>query len=151
MNVMAWSQNLTAERCEALAVTPAATLEDLLGASDIVSIHVVLSERTRGMIGVSELRAMKSTALLINTSRGAIVRDDALLAALNEGWIAGAALDVYEQEPLPVGHPFRTLSNLTATPHLGYVTEGNYRSYYGMAVENIEAWVGGRPLRFLTP
>ncbi|CAH1690475.1 D-3-phosphoglycerate dehydrogenase [Hyphomicrobiales bacterium] len=151
MTVVAWSRNLTAERCVALGVTRAASLQDLLATADIVSIHLVLGERTRGLVGVAELKAMKSSALLVNTSRGPIVEEAALLRALRERWIAGAALDVYDQEPLPADHPFRDLANLTATPHLGYVTEGNYRSFYGMAVEDIAAWLEGRPLRVLCP
>lgn len=149
MDVVAWSQNLTEARCDSLGVRRAASLAALLGAADIVSIHLVLSDRTRGLIGAAELQAMKPTALLVNTSRGPIVDAVALETALRQNVIAHAAVDVFDVEPLPVDHPFRGLGNLTLTPHLGYVTEANYRSHYPMAVEDIAAWMAGTPLRVI--
>jgi len=149
MNVIAWSQNLTSDRAEAAGTRLASSREQLLEQSDVVSIHLVLSDRTRGLIGAAELRRMKRTALLINTSRGPIVDQDALAVALREGWIAGAGVDVFDEEPLPPGHVMRTLPNLLATPHLGYVTRGSYRIFYGEAVEDIVAFLDGTPLRVL--
>ncbi len=147
MNVMAWSQNLTAERAAAAEAMLSPSLDMLLADSDYVSIHVVLGDRTRGLLGEAQLRQMKKSAYLINTSRAAIVQREALLKALRENWIAGAALDVFETEPLPADDPFRSLPNLLATPHIGYVTERNYSSYFGQAVEDIEAWLTGSVLR----
>ncbi|MDB5364313.1 MAG: hydroxyacid dehydrogenase [Rhodospirillales bacterium] len=149
MNVVAWSQNLTDERAQAAEATRAPSLDALLEQSDYVSIHVVLGDRTRGLLGEAQLRQMKKSAYLINTSRAAIVQRDALLRALGEGWIAGAGLDVFETEPLPADDPLRTLPNVLATPHLGYVTDRNYRAYFGQAVEDIEAWLSGSPVRTL--
>jgi phosphoglycerate dehydrogenase-like enzyme len=150
MEVMAWSQNLTAERAGAAGVRPARTKEELLESSDIVSVHLVLSDRTRGLVGAADLRLMRSSAYLINTSRAAIVDQDALAEALRGGWIAGAAVDVFDVEPLPEGHEFRSLPNLLATPHLGYVTSANYEIYFSQAVEDIEAYLAGEPVRTLT-
>lgn len=150
MDVIAWSQNLTEERCAALGVRRADSLGALIAASDIVSIHLVLGDRSRGLIGPAELAAMKPGALLVNTSRGPIVQEAALIAALGTGRIS-AALDVYDVEPLPADHPFRSLPNLTMTPHLGYVSAGNYRSHYAHAVEDIEAYLRGAPVRVLKP
>jgi phosphoglycerate dehydrogenase-like enzyme len=150
MKVSAWSQNLTAERCAEAGVEFAGTLDALLEASDIVTIHLVLSERTRGLLGARELGLMKQGALLINTSRGPIVDEAALLQTLREKRIAGAGLDVFDREPLPADHPFRSLDNLLATPHIGYVTEEAYRMFYGQSVENIEAWLKGSPVRVLS-
>lgn len=147
MNVVAWSANLDDARCEAAGVQRAATLDALLAGSDIVTIHMVLSARTRGLIGTRELGLMKPGAFLVNTSRAPIVDEAALLAALERRQIAGAALDVYPVEPLPAGHVMRRLDNLVATPHLGYVTENSYRLMYGMVVEDIAAWRGGAPIR----
>jgi phosphoglycerate dehydrogenase-like enzyme len=149
MRVLAWSEHLTAERAAAEGAELAASKEDLLRRSDFVSIHLVLSERTRALLGEAELSVMPPHAYLINTSRAGIVDQAALLRALREGWIAGAGLDVFDIEPLPAGHPLRTLPNVLATPHLGYVTEGNYRTYYTQAVEDISAFLAGRPLRLL--
>lgn len=151
MKVMAWSANLTDERCVSLGVERAGSLEQLLDAADIVSLHLVLSDRTRGLIGARQLRRMKPSALLINTARAPIVDETALLTALKEGWIAGAGLDVFDEEPLPPMHPFRTLNVVVATPHLGYVTANNYRKFYGMIVEDIAAWLRGAPLRLVAP
>ncbi|MDT9717279.1 D-2-hydroxyacid dehydrogenase family protein [Paenibacillus sp. ClWae2A] len=149
MNVMAWSENLTREKAEKHGVTWSETKEQLLSQSDIVSIHLVLSDRTRNLIGQAEFQQMKASALLINTSRAGIVDQEAMVEALQSGVIAGAGLDVYEQEPLPVNHVMRTLPNVLATPHLGYVTRGNYEIYYKHTVENIEMFLKGTPIRQL--
>jgi phosphoglycerate dehydrogenase-like enzyme len=150
MEVMAWSQNLTAERAGAAGVQLARTKADLLETSDVVSVHLVLSDRTRGLIGTADLKRMRPSAYLVNTSRAAIVEQDALAEALRGGWIAGAAVDVFDVEPLPRGHEFRSLPNLLATPHLGYVTHGNYELYFTQAVEDITAYLAGTPIRTLT-
>ncbi|NUS24679.1 MAG: D-2-hydroxyacid dehydrogenase family protein [Streptomyces sp.] len=150
MEVLAWSRHLTAERAAAEGVQLADGKEDLLRRSDFVSVHLVLSDRTRGLLGEPELRAMRPHAFLVNTSRAAIVDQEALLRALREGWIAGAGLDVFDTEPLPADDPLRTLPNVLATPHLGYVTEHNYRTYYREAVEDIAAFLDGSPVRMLT-
>lgn len=149
MRVTAWSQNLTRERAEEVGVEPARTKEDLLAGGDFVSVHLALGERTRGLLGPAELALMKPTAYLINTSRAAIVDQDALLAALHEGRIAGAGVDVFDIEPLPAGHPMRTAPRLLATPHLGYVSRANYATYYGQAIEDIQAYLTGTPIRRL--
>lgn len=149
MDVVAWSRNLTKERADEVGVTLAASKEDLLGSSDFVSVHLALGERTRGLIGAAELALMRPTAYLVNTSRAAIVDTDALLAALNAGTIAGAATDVFDVEPLPADDPVRTAPRLLATPHLGYVSRANYETYYGQAVEDIRAFLDGRPVRRL--
>ena len=150
MDVVAWSQNLTADRAEAAGARLAGSKEELLAASDVVSVHLVLSERTRGLLGAAELACMKPSALLVNTSRAAIVDTEALLAALRSGAIAGAGLDVFPEEPLPADSPFRDLPNVLATPHLGYVTARNYRQYFGQAVEAVEAYLDGAPVRTLS-
>lgn len=149
MDVCAWSQNLTAERAAEQGVTLCASKEELLQTSDVVSIHLVLGERTRGLLGAQELAQMKPSALLINTSRAAIVDQPALLSALQKGVIAGAGLDVFDVEPLPADHPFKTQPNLLATPHLGYVSDGNYQVYFTEAVEDIQAFLAGKPVRVL--
>ena len=149
MDVIAWSQNLTRERTEAVGVELAASKEEQLETSDVVSIHLVLSARTRGLIGAAELRRMRPTAYLINTSRAPIVDREALVEALRSGWIAGAGLDVFETEPLPADDPLRSLPNVLATPHLGYVTQGNYGVYYREALEDIQAFLAGSPIRRL--
>lgn len=148
MPIIAWSQNLTAERasqCGARLVSK----EELLSQSDILTIHLVLSDRTRGLIGAKELGMMKSTAYLINTSRGPIVEEQALIQALQQGTIAGAGLDVFDEEPLPLDHPLRRLENTVITPHLGYVTVETYRVFYGDAIEDILAFLQGKPVRTL--
>ncbi|HEX4788185.1 MAG TPA: D-2-hydroxyacid dehydrogenase family protein [Actinospica sp.] len=150
MDVLAWSRNLTAERAAEAGARLAGSKEELLAASDFVSIHLVLSERTRGLVGEAELRAMRPHAYLVNTSRAAIVDQTALLRALTANTIAGAGLDVFETEPLPADDPLRALPNVLATPHLGYVTEGNYRTFYTEAVEDIAAFLNGAPTRVLT-
>lgn len=145
MTVIAWSQNLTAEKAAAGGAT-LVSKDELFRRSDFISIHSVLSDRTRGMVGAAELGAMKPTAAIINTSRGPIIDGDALLAALRENRIAAAALDVYEEEPLPWEHPLRKEPRALLTPHLGYVTEETYRMFYGGTVAAIEAWLAGKPI-----
>jgi phosphoglycerate dehydrogenase-like enzyme len=149
MHVTAWSPNLTDERASAAGVQRITSQEELLESSDFVTIHLVLAPATRGIIGSKELRRMRSSAFLINTSRAAIVDQAALIQALEEHVIAGAGLDVFDSEPLPADHPFRRLPNVLATPHLGYVSEDNYRTYFTEAVQNIEAWLAGSPVRVL--
>ncbi|MEV6763805.1 D-2-hydroxyacid dehydrogenase family protein [Streptomyces sp. NPDC051105] len=149
MKVTAWSQNLTEERADEVGVGLASSKEELLANSDFVSVHLALGDRTRGLIGAPELALLKPTAYLINTSRAAIVDQDALLAALHEGRIAGAGVDVFDVEPLPDDHPMRTAPRLLATPHLGYVSHANYERYYGQAVEDIQAYLDGTPIRVL--
>ncbi|HUJ98182.1 MAG TPA: D-2-hydroxyacid dehydrogenase family protein [Stellaceae bacterium] len=148
MEVIAWSQNLTAERA-AEAGAALVAKEELFARADVVSIHLVLSPRSRGLVGAAELGRMKRTAFLVNTSRGPIVDEAALLASLEERRIAGAGLDVFEPEPLPREHPLLRLDNVVITPHLGYVTEEGYRLAYGHAVENIRAFLEGKVLRAL--
>src|ERR1700691_5834066 len=148
MNVIAWSPNLTAERCKEVGVDYA-TREALFAAADIVTVHMVLSQRSRGLVGPADLARMKPTSYLVNTARGPIVDEAALLEALQQRRIAGAAIDVFSVEPLPVDHPFRKLDNIVLTPHLGYVTEEGFRAHYGQMVEGIEGWFRGEPLRRL--
>jgi phosphoglycerate dehydrogenase-like enzyme len=140
MNVISWSQNLTAEKCAAAGAT-LVSKDDLLRQADFVSIHLVLSERTRGLIGARELSLMKPGARLINTSRGPIVVEADLIQALESGRIAGAAIDVFDIEPLPADHPYRRLANLLATPHIGYVSQKLYERFYRDTVSNILAWL----------
>ncbi len=149
MKVIAWSQNLTAEKCRQAGVGYVSK-EDLFRQSDFITIHVVLSQRTRGLVGAQELGLMKPSGYLINTSRGPIVDAAALLAALREKRIAGAGLDVFDVEPLPPDHPLRRLDNVVLTPHLGYVSEQNYRHYFAGVVEDIRAFLDGKPVRVLT-
>jgi phosphoglycerate dehydrogenase-like enzyme len=149
MSLLAWSQNLTAERAAQVGAT-LVSKDELLSRSDIATIHLVLSDRTRGLIAARELSLMKRTAYLINTSRGPIVDEQALIQALRQGTIAGAALDVYDEEPLPMDHPLRQLPNTVITPHLGYVTVEGYRVFYGNAVEDIQAFLQGKPVRVIT-
>jgi len=146
--VLAWSQNLTAARAAEVGVTLVGK-DELLSRADVLTVHLVLGERTRGLIGARELGLMKPTAHLVNTSRGPIVDEAALIAALRAGRIAGAGLDVFDVEPLPADHPFRKLPNTVITPHLGYVTEETYRIFYGHALENIQAFLRGAPIRVL--
>lgn len=149
MRVCAWSQNLTAERAAACGATLMPSLPALLAASDIVSLHLVLSARTRHLLDAAALAQMKPGALLVNTARAGLVDQQAMLAALRTGQLAGAALDVFEVEPLPADHPLRQLPNVLATPHLGYVADSNYRRYFTQAVEDIAAWLQRQPLRSL--
>ena len=149
MKVIAWSQNLTPEKAKD-AGAEYVSKDDLFRTADVLSIHVVLSDRTRGLIGARELGLMKKSAYLVNTSRGPIIEEAALIAALNSKSIAGAGLDVFDIEPLPTDHPFRKMDNVVLTPHLGYVTEENYRKQYPEVVEDIRAWLDGKPVRVLT-
>ncbi|MFD4637681.1 D-2-hydroxyacid dehydrogenase family protein [Lentzea sp. NPDC058436] len=149
MDVVAWSANLAADRVEPEGVRLASGLHDLLAQSDFASIHLVLSDRTRGLVDADALACLKSSAFLINTSRAPIVDSAALLEVLREKRIAGAGLDVFEVEPLPLTDELRTLPNVLATPHLGYVTEGNYRTYFTEAVEDVHAFLAGEPIRVL--
>ncbi len=151
MDVIAWSQNLTTEQAESVGARLALSKEALLRESDFVSIHLVLGDRTRGLIGEKELNLMKRSAYLINTSRSAIVDQTALLHALKDGLIAGAGLDVFDVEPLPDDDPFRSLHNVLATPHIGYVSKITYRAWFPQVVENIEAYLAGSPIRLLNP
>jgi phosphoglycerate dehydrogenase-like enzyme len=150
MEVVAWSQNLTQEKAAALGARYL-DKQELLKTSDFVSIQLVLSDRTRGLIGAAELALMKPTAILVNTSRGPIVDEAAMLAALQSGKLAHAALDVYGTEPLPKDHPLRNMDNVTLAPHLGYVSEDVYRTFWSDCVENVEAWLDGKPIRVLNP
>ena len=140
MQVIAWSQNLTAERARAAGVQYVAK-EELFRTADIVTIHLILSQRTKHLVGKDELSLMKRSARLVNTSRGPIVDEPALIAALQRGDLAGAALDVFDEEPLPLDHPYRVLPNVLATPHVGYVSENLYRTFYADTVRNIMQWV----------
>lgn len=149
MKVIAWSPNLTPERCNEVGVSYAAK-EELFTTADIVSIHVVLSQRSRGLVGRDDLSCMKPTAYLVNTSRGPIVDEQALLETLQQKRIAGAAVDVFSVEPLPVDHPFRKLGNMVLTPHLGYATVDSLRAHYGQMIDAIDAWLNkGEPPRRL--
>jgi len=150
MDVVAWSPHLTPERAAAAGVRLAPDLSAALGQADFVSLHLVLSDSTRGLLGPVELATMRPTAYLVNTSRAGLVDTGALVAALEEGRIAGAGLDVHDEEPLPADHPLRTLPTVLGTPHLGYVTDGNDRTYFTEAVEDVAAWLAGAPVRLLT-
>jgi phosphoglycerate dehydrogenase-like enzyme len=149
MDVIAWSEHLTDERAAAVGVRRVSKAQ-LLAAADILSIHLVLSDRTRGLFQAADLATMKPTAVLVNTSRGPIVAEDALVQALREHTIAGAGLDVYDIEPLPAGHPLTTLDNVVLLPHLGYVSEAGFRQMYGQAVEDIAAFLAGSPIRTIS-
>jgi phosphoglycerate dehydrogenase-like enzyme len=149
MNVMAWSQNLTKEAAEAAGCRHVGK-DQLLAEADVVTIHLVLSDRSRGMIGAHELSLMKRGALLVNTSRGPIVDEAALLGALHAGHIR-AALDVYDAEPLPVDHALRKAPNVLLAPHLGYCSDAVFRQFYGESLENIEAFLDGKPIRVMNP
>jgi phosphoglycerate dehydrogenase-like enzyme len=150
MDVVAWSHNLTEERCRAVGAT-LVSKDELLVSSDYVTIHLVLSDRTRGLIGEAELERMKGTAWLINTSRGPICDEDALARACAGGQIAGACLDAFGEEPLAPDHPFRSLPNVLASPHIGYVTEQTYQVFFTDVVEDIERWLDGDPVRVVLP
>jgi D-3-phosphoglycerate dehydrogenase len=149
MHVIAWSQNLTAAACKQAGVEQVER-DDLFRRADFLSIHVQLSQRTRGLVGSSEFGLMKPSAFLINTSRGPIVDEAALIAALRAKRIAGAGLDVFDVEPLPIEHPLRKLNNVVLTPHLGYVAEQNYRAFFAGIVEDIRGFLDGKPVRVLT-
>jgi phosphoglycerate dehydrogenase-like enzyme len=148
MKTIAWSQNLTEEKAKA-AGADYVSKDDLFRNADFVTIHLVLSDRSRGLVGAKELGLMKKSAYLINTSRGPIVDEKALIAVLNSKSIAGAGLDVFDVEPLPLDHPFRKMDNVVITPHLGYVSEQNYRKYFPDIVEDIRAWLDGKPVRVI--
>lgn len=148
MSVVAWSDHMTAERAAQCGATNAGK-EETLARADILTIHLDLNDHTRGLVGRSELGLMKPTAYLVNTSRGPIVDEAALVEALQKKTIAGAGLDVYDEEPLPLDHPLRRLDNTVLTPHLGYVTKDGYRLFYGQAVEDIQAFLKGSPVRVL--
>ncbi|TKJ78567.1 hydroxyacid dehydrogenase [Pseudomonas sp. CFBP13509] len=148
MRVIAWSENLTPERAAQAGATWVSKRE-LFEQADILTIHLVLSDRSRGLVDAEALSWMKPTARLVNTARGPIVDEQALVQALITGRLAGAALDVFAEEPLPVDHPFRHLPNVLATPHVGYVSEQNYRQFYEQMIEDIQAWTKGAPIRVL--
>ncbi len=150
MHTIAWSPNLDPDHAAAHDVR-AVSKTDLFSSADVVSVHMVLSARSRGLVGVDELALMKPTAVLVNTSRGPIVDEDALIAALESRSIAGAALDVFDTEPLPAGHTLRRLDNTVLTPHIGYVTDGLYRQFFAEIVEDIVAWQRGEALRIVGP
>lgn len=150
MKVIAWSQNLSAEKAAEHQVT-LVDKNELFQQADILSIHVLLSDRTRGIVGEKELALMKADAYLVNTARGPIVDEEALLTALRSKQIAGAAIDVYDIEPLPTDHPIRQLDNVILTGHTGYVVKELYEVAYGQAIENIQAWQKGKPQRVLNP
>ena len=149
MKVIAWSQNLTPEKC-AEAGAGYVGKDDLFRQSDFITIHIVLSARSRGLVGAREIGLMKPTAFLINTSRGPIIDEAALIAALRDKKIGGAGLDVFDVEPLPLDHPFRKMDNVVITPHLGYVSEQNYRHYFAGVVEDIRGFLDGKPVRVMT-
>jgi phosphoglycerate dehydrogenase-like enzyme len=146
MRVIAWSENLTAEKAAAVGAEHVQKNE-LFRQSDVLTIHLILSRRTRRLVGAAELALMKSTAWLVNTSRGPIVDEGALISALREHRIAGAAVDVFDVEPLPADHPYWSLDNILATPHIGYVSQHLYRTFYGDTVKNIVAWLDGSPFQ----
>jgi len=148
MKIIAWSQNLTAEKAKA-GGAELVSKDDLFRNADFVTIHNVLSERSRGLVGAKELGLMKKSSYLINTSRAPIVDEKALIAVLQAKSIAGAGLDVFDVEPLPLDHPFRKMDNVVITPHLGYVSEQNYRKYFPDIVEDIRTWLDGKPVRVI--
>jgi D-3-phosphoglycerate dehydrogenase len=150
MKVIAWSQNLTPERCREVGVEFSAK-DDLFRNADIVTIHLVLGDRTRSLVSARELGLMKKTSYLVNTSRGPIIDEKALLDALNKKQIAGAGLDVFDIEPLPIDHPYRTMDNVVITPHLGYVSQQNYEKYYPDIVDDIRGFLDGKPVRVVAP
>lgn len=148
MRVIAWSENLTTERAAEVGVTYVSK-QDLFEQADVLSVHLVLSDRSRGLVDAEALGWMKPTALLVNTARGPIVDEAALIKALQKRRLAGAALDVFDVEPLPPHHPFRTLENVLATPHVGYVSQQNYELFFSQMIEDIRAWSEGEPIRLL--
>jgi phosphoglycerate dehydrogenase-like enzyme len=148
MKAIAWSQNLTAEKAAAQGVERVEK-DELFRRSDILSVHLVLSDRSRGLVGAREIGLMKPSAILVNTSRGPICDTVAIIEALKSGRLAYAGFDVYDQEPLPINHPLRTAPNVILTPHIGYVTDENYRSSYPQIVENVVAFLNGKPVRVI--
>lgn len=149
MDVIAWSPHLTEERAAAGGAR-LVTMDELLATADVLSLHLVLAESTRGIVGERELGLMRTSSYLVNTSRSGLVDTAALTAALEQGRLAGAALDVFDVEPLPAGDPLRDHPRVLATPHLGYVTQDNYRRFFTEAVEDVAAWLAGEPVRLLT-
>ena len=149
MRVIAWSENLTPERAAAVGVTHVSK-QQLFEQADVLSVHLVLSERSRGLVDAEALGWMQPHSLLVNTARGPIVDEAALIKALQKQQLGGAALDVFEQEPLPAHHPFRTLDTVLATPHVGYVSRQNYQRFFSQMIEGIQAWSTGAPIRLLT-
>jgi phosphoglycerate dehydrogenase-like enzyme len=149
MDVVAWSQNLTAERCAELGVTRV-TKDELLSAADILGVFLVFSERSRNTLRARDLAAVKPGAILVNISRGPLVEEDALIAALRSGHLAGAGLDVFDREPLPADHPFRSLDNVVVAPHLGYVTEQGFRTAWPLMAQDVAAYLAGAPVRVVT-
>jgi phosphoglycerate dehydrogenase-like enzyme len=150
MEVLAWSQNLTAEAAKE-AGARLVSKDELFRQSDVATLHLRLSARSENIVGEQELRLLGPEGVLVNTARGPLVNQDALLKALSEGWIRGAALDVFDQEPLQAGHPLLTAPNTLLSPHLGYVTRESYRQFYGGAFEDVTAWLAGEPVRKITP
>jgi phosphoglycerate dehydrogenase-like enzyme len=150
MEVLAWSQNLTAETAKE-AGARLVSKDELFRQSDVATLHLRLSARSENIVGEQELRLLGPEGVLVNTARGPLVNQDALLKALSEGWIRGAALDVFDQEPLQAGHPLLTAPNTVLSPHLGYVTRESYRQFYGGAFEDVTAWLAGEPVRTITP
>jgi phosphoglycerate dehydrogenase-like enzyme len=151
MKVIAWSRNLKKERCDQLGVEQCASLDDLMRRSDVVTVHLILSTRSEGTIGAAEIALMKKSAYLVNTSRGPLVDEAALIAALQKKRIAGAALDVFDEEPLPLDSPMRRLDHAVLTPHLGYGSLDNFRQMYATAIDDIRAWLGGTPQNVILP
>jgi phosphoglycerate dehydrogenase-like enzyme len=149
MDVVAWSQNLTDERCAELGVTKV-TKDQLLASADVLGVFLVFSERSRNTLGADELAKMKPGSILVNISRGPIVNEDALIAALRSGHLAGAGLDVFDREPLPADHPFRSLDSVVVTPHIGYVTEEMFRNSWRRMAEDVAAYLAGTPIRVVT-
>jgi phosphoglycerate dehydrogenase-like enzyme len=149
MKVIAWSQNLTAEKCQEAGVGYVSK-DDLFRQSDFITIHIVLSPRSRGLVGAKEIALMKPSAFIINTSRGPIIDEAALLAALRDKKIAGAGLDTFDVEPLPLDHRLRKMDNVVLTPHLGYVSEQNYKNYFAGVAEDIRGFLDGKPVRVMT-
>jgi phosphoglycerate dehydrogenase-like enzyme len=149
MDVVAWSQNLTQERCAELGVTRV-TKEELLSSADVLGVFLVFSERTRNMLRAGDLATMKRGSILVNVSRGPIVEEEALVAALHSGQLAGAGLDVFDREPLPAGHPLRSLDNVVVTPHIGYVTEQLFRAAWQRMAQDVVAYLAGSPVRVVT-
>ncbi len=149
MDVIAWSQNLTQERCDQVGGVTRVEKDELFRRADVISVQMILSDRSRGLVGAHEIGLMKSSAYLVNTSRGPIVDETALLEALQSERIAGAGIDVYDVEPLPADHPYRKLDNAVLTGHTGYVIAELYEMVYGQAIENIKTWMEGAPTRLL--
>jgi phosphoglycerate dehydrogenase-like enzyme len=149
MDVVGWSRSFTPEKAAQAGIRHGASVDEIVAQSDILTLHLSLNADTRGIIGAAQLAKMKPDALLINTARGPIVDEAALLAALSSGRLGGAALDVYDREPLPADHPLRSMRNVVLTPHIGYVTREQYRVFYGNAVEDVRAWLAGAPVRVL--